>query len=63
MAHKLANGDYRHKDVRIVKREIPCSLGWMNTWTVRWFGSSLNNVEFDTLKQAVDAINALGGAK
>lgn len=57
MAHKLANGDYRHKDVRIIKRESPCSTGWSNKWEVRWVGNDLNRNEFDTLKLAADAID------
>ena len=64
MAHKLANGDYRHRDVLIRHRTEPCSTGWAHRWEVRdvgnFHGTGLNRQKFDTLKQASSAIdNAL----
>ena len=54
MAHKLANGDYRHNDVRIVKWG---TVSWEREWQVRWVGNQLNKRKFGTLKQACEAID------
>lgn len=66
MAHKLANGDYRHKDVLIRHRSIPCSTGFSHQWEVRDVGNhsvtGLHRQQFDTLKAAVKAIDSSKGA-
>jgi glycyl-tRNA synthetase alpha subunit len=58
MAHKLANGDYRHHDVRIVRDEYPQSTGaaFGVQWIVRKVGSEINKQKFDTMKEACKAI-------
>lgn len=47
--HQLADGNYRHKGVKITKREIPRSEPWAFVWTA--LGHS-----FDTQKQAREYI-------
>ncbi len=63
MAHKLANGDYRHNDVLIRHRIVPGSSpsGWWHEWEIRdvgnHHGTGLHKQKFDTLKQASEAID------
>lgn len=56
MAHKLANGDYRHRDHLIRCLRVPCSTGFSNEWSIRghhqWAG-----IKFETLKRACDEID------
>lgn len=61
MAHKLIDGNYRHKDVLIKHWTEPCSTGWSHKWEVCDVGNYNNNTNrykavFDTLKSAVTAI-------
>jgi len=54
MAHKLANGDYRHKDFLIRQRSVPCSTGIMYEYKVVVLKKT-----YYTLREAVAAINDL----
>lgn len=62
MAYKLANGDYRHRDVLIRRHSEPCSTGFTLQWEIRDVGNhhatGLHRQKFDTLKQASNAIDA-----
>ena len=61
MAHKLANGDYRHNDVLIRHRTVPCSTGYSHEWEIRDVGNhsktNLHKTAFFTLKDACTAID------
>lgn len=50
MAHKLSNGNYRHKGVDIRREEVACSTGWCCVWTV-------GAAKYDTLALAILAID------
>lgn len=63
MAHKLANGDYRHKDHLIRCVRVPCSTGWSSEWRIRGLRQYVG-VKFDTLKQVcaeIDKVVAASG--
>jgi hypothetical protein len=50
MAHKLANGNYRHKGETITRRVVPSSTGWGVEWRHR-------GKEYDTLALALRAVD------
>lgn len=56
VAHKLANGKYRHKGTDIIKLQVPTSYGFGYVWYVR----NLKGRKFDTLKQATEFIDSWG---
>jgi hypothetical protein len=54
MAHKLANGNYRHNGTDIIKEQVATSYGFGFVWYVR----TRKGRKFDTLKLAVDFIDS-----
>ena len=49
MAHRLANGNYRHRGEVVLRRRVPSSTGWNVEWRYR-------GKEYDTLALALRAI-------
>lgn len=53
MAHKLANGNYRHKGINIIKEEVATSYGFGFVWYV----NDMKGHKSDTLKLAIEFID------